>query len=51
VPIRRTARSTSPICWRCWRNGAAPGGCDINGDGVVDVTDLLALLAAWGICP
>jgi hypothetical protein len=24
---------------------------DINGDGVVDVLDLLALLAAWGPCP
>ncbi len=24
---------------------------DINGDGVVDVTDLLILLGAWGYCP
>ena len=24
---------------------------DINGDGNVNVTDLLALLAAWGVCP
>ena len=24
---------------------------DINGDGTVNVTDLLALLAAWGACP
>jgi hypothetical protein len=24
---------------------------DVNGDGVVDVMDLLALLAAWGDCP
>ena len=23
---------------------------DLNGDGVVDVVDLLALLAAWGPC-
>ncbi|MBT8485184.1 MAG: S8 family serine peptidase [Phycisphaerales bacterium] len=27
----------------------APG--DVNGDGAVDFTDLLALLAAWGDCP
>ncbi len=35
---------------------AAPGGgpvCpeDINGDGVINVTDLLAVLSAWGACP
>jgi hypothetical protein len=35
-------RLTSLIC-------AKPG--DIDGDGDVDVTDLLALLAAWGDCP
>ncbi len=29
--------------------GQIPG--DINGDGVVDVVDLLAVLAAWGPCP
>jgi hypothetical protein len=28
---------------------AEPG--DVNGDGVVDTADLLALLAAWGTCP
>lgn len=28
---------------------ARPG--DINGDGIVNTTDLLALLAAWGDCP
>lgn len=28
---------------------AVPG--DVNGDGVVDVADLLAMLAAWGDCP
>ena len=28
---------------------AVPG--DVNGDGVVDVVDLLAVLAAWGPCP
>jgi hypothetical protein len=30
----------------------APGGgpCDQNGDGIVDVTDLLALLAEWTSC-
>ena len=29
------------------------GGCgaDVNCDGVVDVTDLLAVIAAWGECP
>jgi hypothetical protein len=26
-------------------------GADINCDGVVDVTDLLAVIAAWGDCP
>lgn len=32
---------------------AAPLGCtaDVNGDGAVNVTDLLALLAAWGTNP
>ena len=30
-----------------------PAACpaDINGDGVTNVPDLLALLAAWGVCP
>ncbi len=30
-----------------------PATCDadINGDGIVDVSDLLALIAAWGMCP
>lgn len=29
-----------------------PGGSpDINGDGVVNVSDLLAVLAGWGVCP
>ncbi len=28
-----------------------PGSGDINGDGVVDVSDLLALLQSWGECP
>lgn len=29
-----------------------PSGCpDLNGDGVVDVSDLAALLAGWGVCP
>ncbi len=33
--------------------GGVAGGCpqDINGDNVVDVVDLLALLGAWGPCP
>jgi hypothetical protein len=32
--------------------GAAdPCPADINGDGVIDTTDLLALLGAWGLCP
>ncbi|HRP64322.1 MAG TPA: hypothetical protein PK400_13570, partial [Phycisphaerales bacterium] len=28
---------------------AVPG--DLNGDGVIDVLDLLLLLGAWGVCP
>ncbi len=24
---------------------------DVNGDGVVNITDLLAVIAAWGVCP
>ena len=23
---------------------------DLNGDGIVNVTDMLALLGAWGVC-
>ncbi|MCH7545703.1 MAG: hypothetical protein IID30_04790 [Planctomycetes bacterium] len=34
----------SPAC-----RPACPG--DISGEGIVNVTDLLALLAAWGACP
>jgi hypothetical protein len=30
--------------------GPAPCPEDLNGDGVVDVTDLLELLGAWGLC-
>jgi hypothetical protein len=36
------------------RAGGVPGppiAGDLNGDGVVDVFDLLILLGAWGICP
>jgi len=32
------------------RFGAAGGGADITGDGIVDVLDLLEVLAAWGPC-
>ena len=30
-----------------------PATCDadINGDGIVDVSDLLALISVWGMCP
>ena len=28
-----------------------PGSADINGDGIVDVEDLLAIVGAWGACP
>jgi hypothetical protein len=30
-----------------------PATCDadVNGDGIVDVSDLLALISAWGMCP
>ena len=28
--------------------GAAGGQADVNGDGVVDVNDVLILIAAWG---
>ncbi|MCZ6835257.1 MAG: hypothetical protein O7G85_05725 [Planctomycetota bacterium] len=42
-------------CEAIWGGGGIPDPCeaqgDSNGDGVVDVTDLLALLAAWGPCP
>ena len=31
-------------------SGSCAGDCAVR-DGVVDVTDLLALLAAWGACP
>jgi len=32
-----------------WRIDLCPG--DVNGDRGMDVTDLLSLLAAWGMCP
>ena len=37
---RLSSRTRGPMC--------APG--DLNQDGVVDIVDLLALLAAWGPC-
>ena len=35
------------------RDTVTPPSCssDISGDGVVDVTDLLAVITAWGTCP
>jgi hypothetical protein len=24
---------------------------DVTGDGVVDISDLLAIIAVWGVCP
>lgn len=33
------------------RSAGAPCPADINGDGFVNTSDLLALLAAWGQCP
>jgi hypothetical protein len=30
--------------------GATSGPEDINGDGIVDVLDLLEVLSAWGPC-
>lgn len=36
--------------WRSCTNDPNPPG-DLNGDGVVDVSDLLILLATWGPCP
>ena len=34
-------------------DAGCPGGIpgDLNGDGAVDIDDLLILLAAWGPCP
>ena len=29
----------------------SPPGGDVNGDGVVDVDDLLQVLLLWGVCP
>jgi hypothetical protein len=31
-----------------WNSG--PGPADINGDGDVDISDLLAVINAWGDC-
>ena len=35
-----------------WRSSSAPAAVpgDVDGDGVVGIVDLLALLAAWGPC-
>jgi hypothetical protein len=40
------------LCIRRTNGGAWPESCteDISGDGIVDLGDLLALLAAWGTC-
>ena len=31
-------------------NAACPSPADVNGDGVVDVQDLVAVILAWGPC-
>lgn len=52
------------VAWRCYApfidfevqalaravNVTCEGGADLNGDGSVDVSDLLILLGAWGVC-
>ena len=39
-------------CWNITANPTLNASCpsDFNGDGVVDVNDLLLLIAAWGSC-
>ncbi len=46
--------SMSPVYWDDFSLEVVPNiPCpeDINGDGVVNISDLLAVLAAWGPCP
>ena len=49
---RRSMHGTSRSLFllAAWGTTGA-GGEDINGDMIVDVADLLLLLAAWGECP
>lgn len=44
-----TVNSWAVTVTTCSCGPACPG--DINGDGVTNVTDLLAVIAAWGNCP
>ena len=37
--------------YSCDDGGGGPCPADLNGDGVVDVTDLLLMISAWGPCP
>jgi outer membrane protein assembly factor BamB len=38
-----------PALWAVAASDGGPG--DLDGDGVVGITDFLALLGAWGVCP
>ena len=54
LPVTRTAvelTAQNLLLLKIVEEGVGAVPCDVDGDHVVDVTDLLSVLGAWGPCP